>query len=100
MNADGSGQKRLTSSPGDDFGSAWSPDGKKIAFKSNRTGRYQIYVMSSDGGRAACGSRHSTADAERAALVAGRHEDRLSRQQVGGNYEIFVVGANGSGSTS
>jgi len=26
MNADGSKQKRLTSSPANDFGSAWSPD--------------------------------------------------------------------------
>jgi Tol biopolymer transport system component len=39
MNADGSGQKRLTTSPGDDLGSAWSPDGEQIAFQSSRTAR-------------------------------------------------------------
>lgn len=32
MNADGSDVTRVTESPGNDFGPAWSPDGSKIAF--------------------------------------------------------------------
>ena len=32
MNADGSGQERLTSDPGLDSGLAWLPDGRAIAF--------------------------------------------------------------------
>ena len=32
MNADGSGQERLTSDPGWEGGLAWSPDGQTIAF--------------------------------------------------------------------
>jgi TolB protein len=28
---------------------SWSPDGKKIVFWSNRTGRPQIWVMDADG---------------------------------------------------
>ena len=43
---------------------------------SNRTGRYQIYVMSSGGG-AQQRITHSAGDAERAALVARREADRL-----------------------
>ena len=28
---------------------AWSPDGRKIAFVSNRDGSYGVYVMNADG---------------------------------------------------
>ena len=36
MNADGSGQQNLTRSPASEGEPAWSPDGKKIAFKIGR----------------------------------------------------------------
>ena len=49
MNADGSGQKRLTNIPGLDALPCWSPDGKKIAFQSHRDGNSEIYVMNADG---------------------------------------------------
>ena len=49
MNADGSGQRRLTRAPRDDFVPAWSPDGRKIAFVSKRDGNPEIYVMNTDG---------------------------------------------------
>ena len=49
MNADGSDVVRLTKSTGLDARPAWSPDGKKIAFTTNRDGNYEIYVMNADG---------------------------------------------------
>ena len=49
MNADGSGQRRLTRTPRDDFAPAWSPDGRRIAFVSERDGNPEIYVMNTDG---------------------------------------------------
>jgi Tol biopolymer transport system component len=48
MNADGTGQVRLTVNSASDTGPAWSPDGSKIAFTSSRSPR-GIYVMNSDG---------------------------------------------------
>ena len=45
MNADGSGATRLTSDPAVDFDPAWSPDGRRIAFVSDRDGNREIYVM-------------------------------------------------------
>lgn len=49
MSVDGSNQKRLTSIDGIDGSPAWSPDGKRIAFSSNRHGSMDIFVMNSDG---------------------------------------------------
>jgi Tol biopolymer transport system component/serine/threonine protein kinase/Tfp pilus assembly protein PilF len=40
---------RLTNHPGDDQFAKVSPDGKKIAFSSNRDGKPEIYVMNADG---------------------------------------------------
>jgi len=52
VDPDGSNQTQLTSGSGIDFTPAFSPDGSKIAFASDRDGApgvYQIYVMNSDG---------------------------------------------------
>ncbi len=49
MNADGTAQQRLTSSPGVDAHPTFSPDGKRIAFTSNRDRDYEIYTMKTDG---------------------------------------------------
>ncbi len=50
MNADGSGQTRLTNDPADDSAPAWSTDGTQIAFESDR-----------DGKLVGCSARHSLA---------------------------------------
>ena len=49
MNADGSNLKRSTNNPAMDYWPVWSPDGKRIAFTSNRDGHYEIYLMNADG---------------------------------------------------
>jgi TolB protein len=50
MNADGTGMRTLIPGYGHvNEDPAWSPDGQRIAFQSNRTGAYQIYVMKADG---------------------------------------------------
>ena len=64
MNADGSGQQRLTTRgamPG------WSPDGRTIAFMSERDGNAEIYAMNVDGS----GQRNLT-------RTRGRHERWLA----------------------
>jgi len=56
MRSDGTGLRRLTTSLADDTGPAWSPDGRRIAFVSDRSDRrghqYEIYVIAAGGGPA------------------------------------------------
>jgi Tol biopolymer transport system component len=61
MNADGSGAVALTNnSAGDDVQPAWSPDGGKIVFASNRSGGdYDLYAVASGGGRASALTHNS-----------------------------------------
>lgn len=41
--------QRLTNHEGEDMLPAWSPDGNKIAFSSDRDGDWEIYIMQADG---------------------------------------------------
>ena len=50
MSADGSDKQRLTRNEGADVHPAWSPDGRSIAFISDRDGSFQLYVMPAAGG--------------------------------------------------
>jgi TolB protein len=49
INPDGSNPRRLTAGPADNQGATWAPNGRHIAFQSNRTGRWQIFTMLADG---------------------------------------------------
>jgi TolB protein len=49
MKADGTGARNLTRDPYFDGWPAWSPDGRRIAFASNRSDTFQIYLMNADG---------------------------------------------------
>ncbi|MCX6561126.1 MAG: hypothetical protein NTZ26_11525 [Candidatus Aminicenantes bacterium] len=93
----GTGLRRLTDDPASDEFPKWSPDGKRIAFSSNRTGRYQIHTMASDGSDVRQVT-HSEADAiEQAWFPDGRRlaftEER--RRAVGRSYILKSVGLDG-----
>jgi serine/threonine-protein kinase len=46
----GSRPERLTNSPADEFGPAWSPNGRELAFYGIRNGVRHVFVMSVEGG--------------------------------------------------
>ncbi len=49
INEDGSDPQRLTENPANDGLPTWSPDGKSIAFVSDRGGVWSIWAMNADG---------------------------------------------------
>src|SRR5438105_9654472 len=97
MNANGSGLHNLTSTPGSDGGPAWSPDGRRIAFVSDRDGLYDIYVMNAD----ASGPRRLTENADNEDQPVWSPDGTkiaFARSRVGSR-GIYVMNADGSGVT-
>lgn len=41
--------RRLTDHPAEDYGAAWSPDGRTLAYVSKRTGRSEVFLADADG---------------------------------------------------
>ncbi|MGI8734482.1 MAG: winged helix-turn-helix domain-containing protein [Pyrinomonadaceae bacterium] len=51
INIDGTGLRQLTNDVSKDRGPRWSPDGKRIAFSSDRSGKFEIWTINADGGQ-------------------------------------------------
>ena len=100
VRSDGTHVRNLTDAPdSNEWGPAWSPDGTRIAFNSDREGMPQVYVMSADG-----------TGVERLSDVEGEYPawspdgTRIAFESyVGGttpfgdpNYDVFIMDANGS----
>lgn len=49
IEATGANPRRLTGGNGDNQGATWAPNGRHIAFQSNRLGRWQVFAMLADG---------------------------------------------------
>jgi Tol biopolymer transport system component len=47
--SDGSGERQVTDDAAKDWRPRWSPDGRRLAFYSNASGNYQIWVANRDG---------------------------------------------------
>lgn len=50
VSSEGGEARQLTSHPAHDYAPVWSPDGKTVAFASDRFGNFDIYTVSVDGG--------------------------------------------------
>ncbi|MBK7780679.1 MAG: PD40 domain-containing protein [Ardenticatenia bacterium] len=101
MNADGSGQTRLTNNPAVDRDPAWSPDGRQIVFASTRddslVGNVEIYVMNADGSGQTRLTNNPAGDLVPAWSPNGRQIAFDSYRD--GNIEIYVMNVDGSGQT-
>jgi Tol biopolymer transport system component len=94
MNADGSEQRKLT--PLATTGSyVWSPDGRRIAFVSNRDGNHEVYVINIDGSGLRNLTRNPAGDGHPAWSPDGR---KIGFVRIrGSNRDIYVMNADGSG---
>ena len=74
---------------------AWSPDGARLAFYSERDGNADIYVMDADGGNL----RRLTADASDEGYPSWSPDGRTITfdSDRAGNFEIFAMNADGGG---
>ncbi len=98
MNADASGQTRLTNNAAFDYKSAWSPDGSKIAFTSSRdAGNFEIYAMNADGSGQTRLTTNAAIDYGPAWSPDGSKIAFASNRD--GNYEVYSMNADGSGQT-
>jgi TolB protein len=74
---------------------AWSPDGRKLAFVSERDGNAEIYVMNADGSGQENLTRQPASDSHPSWSPNGRKLAFVSRRDT--NSEIYVMNADGSG---
>jgi TolB protein len=97
MNADGTGQTRLTTDAADDCNAVWSPDGNKIVFQSLRNGTYyQVYTMNADGTSQINLSNGMAADYQPSWSPDGTKIAFASERDHAGAPSIYVMNANGS----
>jgi len=94
INADGTGETRLTFAPRADTHAYFSPDGEKIAFSSARDGgNSEIYVMNADGTEQTRLTFNNATDEFPAFSPDGEKIAFSSNQE--GNFEIYVMNAHG-----
>ena len=73
VGVNGGKAQRLTSMSSYESRPIWSPDGKKIAFASDREGGQDIYIMSSDGGQATRLTTNSAAETPQSFSPDGKY---------------------------
>ena len=97
-NEDGSGVQRITDNRAREINPRFSPDGKWIAFSSNREGNYDVYVVSAQGGKPKQLTFHSADDTVVGWTPDGKKIIFTSSRGVGvfpGVLTLFEISAEG-----
>lgn len=95
--ADGAAVTQLTNTAADNAQPTFSPDGKRIAFCSNRSGRWHVYVMNLDG-RAltqltdgACNEMHPSFSPDGSRLVFSALPAAKAASAPGEQWELWAL---------
>jgi len=87
---------QLTSAPTNEAMGAWSPDGSRLVFVSDRDGNYELYVSDADGAN----PRRLTSTADVAELTPEWTPDGrqivYAAQFTGGRAQVWIVNADGT----
>jgi tricorn protease len=94
VDADGGRARRLTVHEADDSFPVWSPDGRSIAFSSDRRGNTDVYVIPVEGGEAERLTCHASWDEVQCWTRDGRAVLFNSRRDTL-EYELFSVDRSG-----
>jgi hypothetical protein len=94
MQPDGGDRRQLTSHPARDFYPAWSADGLRIAFVSERDGNPEVYVMNADGSQQVRLTNNAaidtmptwSPDGQSIAFISNRNDQQL----------LYIMRADGS----
>lgn len=82
---------RLTDDPGQDVMPSLSPDGKRVAFASNRAGSWDIYIMPVTGGKAVQVTADVSNDLSPSWAPDGQSLVFCRLGQTSGRWELWVV---------
>lgn len=89
---------QLTSDPGHDLMPSISPDGKRIAFASNRGGNWDIYLMSVNGGQAVQLTSDVSQEVHPSWSPDGQRLVFSRFGEMSGRWEMWVMDVNASAS--
>ena len=93
VNADGTGQTRLTRHPAEEFDPAWSPDGTKIAFSRFTGLRFQVFLMDADGSHA---TQLTHGDGSASDAAWSPDGTRIAFTRCRGTCDLYVIKADGT----
>jgi Tol biopolymer transport system component len=102
MDTDGGGQTKLTDLAANNFEAAWSPDGRQIAFSSDRDGaNFQVYKMKADGsGQTLLSNDSPNADFAPSWSPDGGRITFMTNRDGDFFFQIYVMNADGSSPTN
>ena len=97
LGRDGQPLARLTTDPAEEFGCAFSPDGRQIAFTSKRDGHAEVYVSNADGTEARRLTHHASARSLNPSWSPDGRSLAYYFETGDGQDQIHVMNADGSG---